>query len=162
MAIESDSDEFWNVDGEGTSRKDFAYKKKNPEHRKIKSSQTSPINLGAKAIIQPAFMQISESILFFDKDPVETKVSPPVSDNINLQNPTIDIDQFYQEIGSGRISEVAFYGPYYSEASILPKSTAMLTDPLDIGDGICDEFALSDCSKCNALDILYNELDEEF
>jgi hypothetical protein len=114
--------------------------------------------LGAKAIIQPAFMQISESILFFDKDPVETKVSPPVSENINLQNPTIDIDQFYQEIGSGMISEVASYGPYYSEASFLPQSTAMLTDPFDIDNGICHKRALSDYLKSNALDILENEL----
>jgi hypothetical protein len=161
MAIESDADDFWNVDGEGISRKDFACKKKNPELRKIKSSQTTPINLGAKAIIQPAFMQISESILFFEKEPVENKVSPPVSENINLQNPTIDIDQFYQEIGSGMISEVASYGPDYSEARFLPQSTAMLTDPLDFDYGICHDFALSDCLKCNALDILDNELYEE-
>jgi hypothetical protein len=162
MAVELNADDCWNVDGKGTSRKAFACKKKTPETRKIKSCHITPKNLAVKEIIQPTFMQISESILFFDKDPVETKVSPLVSENISLQNPTIDIEQFFQEMSSGMISEVASYGPYYSEANFLPQSTVMLCDPFDIDYGVWDDFALSDCLKFNALDILDNELYEEF
>jgi hypothetical protein len=162
MAIESDADDCWNVDGKGTSRKAFACKKKNPETRKIKSCHITPKNLAVKGIIQPTFMQISESMLFFDKDPAETKVSPLVSENIHLQNPMIEIDQLFQEMSSGMISEVASYGSYYSEANFLPQSTAMLCDPLDIDYGVCHDFGLSDFLKCNALDILDNELYEEF
>ena len=137
MATESDLDDSLSIDLDNIPTNAFASEKeKKRETRKTKSSNTTPKNLSERVIIKPAFLKINEPTFLSDEDRIETKVNHSSSENINLQGPTSDIVQFYQEMGAGMISEVESYGPYYSEACSLPQSTAMLCDPLDIDYGV--------------------------
>jgi hypothetical protein len=130
MVTESDLDDTLSIDGDNIHSKAFASKReKKGETRKTKSSNFTPKNLSQKADIKSAFHKLNESMFFSDEDLVETKVKRSASENNILQGQTLDIDQFYQEMSAGMISEVASYGPYYSEAFFLPQSTAMLCDP---------------------------------